>query len=165
MITTLAVLVIVCLLSLAFILIIPYFAATKVIMSFLPQDIREAAKAHPDPSFGKQMIGYLITVLAAAGYIGLLFFLGADGLRRGYGFWLLFGRYMLFLYGYKLFDILVQDQYIVITRKYFVKFYPETKGCKSWYDRSFNTKNQMIRLIAFPFVCALFAWIALMIGR
>ncbi|MBQ6428925.1 MAG: hypothetical protein IJK03_09125, partial [Oscillospiraceae bacterium] len=95
MITTLAALTAVCLLSLTFILIIPHFAATKVIMSFLPQDIREAAKAHPDPSFGKQMIGYLITVLAAAGYIGLLFFLGANGLRRGYGFWLLFGRYML----------------------------------------------------------------------
>ena len=77
----------------------------------------------------------------AAGYAGLLFFLGADGLRRGYGFWRLFGRFMLFLYGYKLFDILVLDQYIVITRKYFVQFYPETKNCKSWDDRSFNTKK------------------------
>ena len=165
MITTLIALAAVCLLSLAFILIIPHFAATKVLMSFLPQDIREAAKAHPDPSLGRQIIGYLMTALAAAGYVGLLFFLGADGLRRGYGFWLLFGRFMLFLYGYKLFDILVQDQYIVITRKYYVIFYPETKGCKSWDDRSFNTKNQMIRLIAFPFVCALMAWITLRIGR
>ena len=165
MITTLSALAAVCLLSLAFILIIPHFAATKVLMSFLPQDIREAAKAHPDPSLGRQIIGYLMTALAAAGYAGLLFFLAADGLRRGYGFWRLVGRYMLFLYGYKLFDILVQDQYIVITRKYYVKFYPETKGCKSWDDRSFNTKNQMIRLIAFPFVCALTAWITLIIGR
>ena len=139
MITTLIALAAVCLLSMAFILIIPHFAATKVLMSFLPQDIREAAKAHPDPSLGRQIIGYLMTALAAAGYVGLLLFLGADGLRRGYGFWLLFGRFMLFLYGYKLFDILVQDQYIVITRKYFVKFYPETRECKSWDDRSFNT--------------------------
>ena len=165
MITTLSALAAVCLLSLAFILIIPHFAATKVLMSFLPQDIREAAKAHPDPSLGRQIIGYLMTALAAAGYAGLLFFLGADGLRRGYGFWRLFGRYMLSLYGYKLFDILVQDQYIVITRKYYVKFYPETKDCKSWDDRSFNTKNQLIRLIAFPFVCALMAWVTLLIGR
>ncbi|QTE67937.1 hypothetical protein JNO48_12210 [Clostridiales bacterium] len=165
MITTLSALAAVCLLSLAFILIIPCFAATKIFMRFLPRDIREAAKTHPDPSLGRQIIGYLMTALAAAGYVGLLFFLGADGLRRGYGFWLLFGRFMLFLYGYKLFDILVQDQYIVITRKYYVKFYPETKGCKSWDDRSFNTKNQMIRLIAFPFVCALMAWVTLLIGR
>jgi len=163
MTTTLFALAAVCLLSLAFILIIPHFAATKVLMSFLPQDIREAAKAHIDPPVGRQVIGYLLTALAAAGYVGLLFFLGADGLRRGYGFWLLFGRYMLFLYGYKMFDILVQDQYIVIARKYFVKFYPETKDCRSWNDRSFNTKNQIIRLISFPFVCALMAWITLVI--
>ena len=165
MITTLAALTTICLLSLAFILVIPHFAATKVFMRFLPRDIREAAKAHPDPSAGRQIIGYLFTALAAAGYVGLLFFLGADGIRRGYGFWLLFGRFMLFMYGYKLFDILVQDQHIVITRKYFVQFYPETKDCRSWDDRSFNTKNQLIRLVAFPFVCAVMAWITLIIGR
>lgn len=66
-------------------------------------------------------------------------------------------------YGYKLFDILVQDQYIVISRKYYVRFYPETKTCKSWNDRSFNTKNQVIRLIAFPFISALLAWICTML--
>ena len=71
---------------------------------------------------------------------------------------------MLFLYGYKLFDIVVQDQYIVISRKYFVRFYPETKGCRSWNDRSFNTKNQLIRLVAFPFAAALLTWIMLRIG-
>ena len=165
MITTLAVLAIVCLLSLAFILIIPYFAATKVIMSFLPQDIREAAKAHSDPPVGKRIVGYLLMALVLAGYVGALFFLGADGLRRGCGFWLLFGRFMLFLYGYKLFDILVQDQYIVITRKYFLRFYPETGSCKSWDDRSFNTRNQRIRLAAFPLVSALLAWVTLLMGR
>ena len=37
------------------------------------------------------------------------------------------------------------------------------RNVKSWDDRSFNTKNQMIRLIAFPFVCALMAWITLII--
>ena len=165
MITTLVALVAVCLLSLAFILIIPHFAATKVLMRFLPRDIREAAKVHPDPSFGRQMIGYLLTALAAAGYVGLLFFLGADGIRRGYGFWLLFGRYMLFLYGYKLFDILELDQYLVISRKYFVRLYPETRDCRGWDDRSFNTGNQLIRLAVFPFVCALLALLALMMGR
>ena len=66
MITTLAALAAVCLLSLSFILVIPRFASTRVFMSFLPRDIREAAKAHPDPSGGKQVIGYLLTALAAA---------------------------------------------------------------------------------------------------
>ena len=69
------------------------------------------------------------------------------------------GRYMIALYGYKLFDILVEDQYIVITRQYYVSFYPKTKDCPGWRDRSFNTKNQLIRLAAFPFVSALLAGI------
>lgn len=164
MITTLIVLAGICVLSLVFILIIPFFAKTDLFMKFLPEDIREAARNHPDPPTGKQTVGYLMTAVAVAVYLGALYFLGADGLRHGYGFWLLFGRYMIFLYGYKLFDILVQDQYIVITRKYYVRFFPETKNCESWNNRSFNTKNQLIRLIAFPFVSALLAWITLMIG-
>ena len=164
MITTLIVLVAICILSLGFILVIPSFAATKVFMRFLPEDIREVAKDHPDPPTGRRFAGYLLTAAAVGIYLAALWLLGADGLRRGYGFWLLFGRYMLFFYGYKLFDILVQDQYIVITRKYYVQFYPETKDCKSWSDRSFNTKNQLFRIIVFPFVASLLAWITLKIG-
>ena len=38
-------------------------------------------------------------------------------------------------------------------------------GKRKLAARSFNTKNQLIRLIAFPFVCALIAWITLLIGR
>ena len=165
MMTTLVALTLVCLLSLGYLLLIPYFASTGMLMRFLPQDIREAAKGHSDPPVGRRRFGYLITALALAGYIGVLCFLGADGLRRGYGFWLLFGRYMLFMYGYKLFDILVQDQMLVISGKYLVKFYPETRDCRSWDDRNFNTKNQLIRLFAFPFVCALMAWFTLLIGK
>ena len=165
MVLNLLTLTAVCTLSLLYILVIPYFARTEFLMLFLPRDIREAACGHPDPSTGRRIFGYLLTALVAGVFLGVLFFLGADGLRRGYGFWLLFGRYMLFLYGYKLFDILMQDQYIVITRKYFVHFYPETKHCRSWYDRSFNTRNQLIRLAAFPFVCALLAWVTLLVGR
>ena len=82
MITTLIVLAGICLLSLAFILTIPSFAKTKLFMKFLPEDIREAAGDHPDPPAGKQAVGYLMTAAAAAIYLGALYFLGADGLRR-----------------------------------------------------------------------------------
>ena len=159
MLTTLIVTALLCLTSLGVILVIPHFAKTKFLVRFFPRDIREAARNHPDPAPGKRVIGYLLTLAMAALFLGAYLFLGADGLRRGYGFWRLWGRYMIALYGYKLFDILVQDQYIVITRHYYVSFYPETKDCPSWRDRSFNTKNQLIHLAAFPFVSALLAGI------
>ena len=164
MLTTLIVTAITCFCSLGLILVIPYFGKTKLVMRFLPKDIQAAAREHPDPAPGKLLIGYLLTLAMAALFVGGYVFLGADGLRRGCGFWALWGRFMVALYGYKLFDILVQDQYIIITRQYFVKFYPETKNCASWHDRSFNTKNQLIRLIAFPFAAMLMAAITLWIG-
>ena len=164
MLTTLAVLAYVCALSLFFVLVIPPLAPTRLFMRFLPQDIRNAAKDHPDPPRERRILGYLLTAVLAIAYVGGVFLIGADALRHGCGFWRIFGRYMLFLYGYKIFDILVQDQYIVIKKKYFLRFFPETKDCKSWDDRSFNKDNQKKRLIVFPFVCALMAWLTVWIG-
>ncbi len=165
MIPTLAVLAYVCALSLFYVIVIPPLAPTKLFMRFLPQDVRDAAKDHPDPPKRRRVLGYLLTAVFAAAYVGAIVLIGADALRRGCGFWQLFGLYMLFFCGYKVFDILVQDQYIVIKKKYFLRFFPETKDCKSWDDRSFKKSNQMKRLIAFPFVCALMAWLTVRIGR
>ena len=165
MITTLAVLAYVCALSLFFVIVIPPLAPTKLFMRFLPQDIRDAAKDHPDLPRERRILGYLLTAVLAVTYVGGLVLIGADALRHGCGFWRIFGRYLLFMVGYKVFDILVQDQYIVVKKKYFVRFFPETRDCKSWDDRSFNKDNQLKRLIAFPFVCALLAWLTLWIGR
>ncbi len=165
MIPTLAVLAYVCALSLFFVLVIPPLAPTGLFMRFLPQDIREAAKDHPDPPKERRVLGYLLTAVFAIAYVGAIVLIGADALRRGCGTWQIFGRYMLFLYGYKMFDILVQDQYLVVRKKYFLHFFPETKGCKSWDDRSFNKSNQTRRLIAFLFACALMAWLTVWIGK
>ncbi len=66
----------------------------------------------------------------------------------------MYGRYLLFMVGYKVFDIVVQDQHIVIRRKYYIRFFPETRDCAGWNDYRFNKRNQMIRLVAFPFLCA-----------
>ena len=165
MITTLAVLAYVCALSLFFVIVIPPLAPTKLFMRFLPQDIRDAAKDHPDPPRERRILGYLLTAVLAVAYVGGLVLIGADALRHGCGFWRIFGRYLLFMVGYKVFDILVHDQYIVVKKKYFVRFFPETRDCKSWDDRSFNKDNQLKRLIAFPFVCALMARLTLWIGR
>ena len=165
MIVTLAVLAYVCALSLFYVIVIPPLAHTKLFLRFLPRDMREAAKDHPDPPRRRRVLGYLLTAVFALAYVGGLVLIGADALLSGCGFWRIFGRYLLFFYGYKVFDILVQDQYIVIKTKYFLRFFPETKDCKSWDDRSFNKSNQLKRLIAFPFVCALMAWLTVWIGK
>ena len=165
MITTFLVLAYVCILSLFYILVIPPLARTGLFLRFLPQDIREAAADHPDPPKERRVLGWLLTAVFAVAYLGAVVVIGAYALGHGCGYWQVFGRYLLFFCGYKVFDILVQDQHIVVRKKYFVRFFPETKDCRSWDDYSFNRKNQMKRLVAIPFVCALLAWITVWIGR
>ncbi len=54
-------------------------------------------KDHPDPDPGNLVIGCLMTLTVAALFVGGYVSLGADGLQRGCGFRLLWGRYMIAL--------------------------------------------------------------------
>ncbi|MCR4750104.1 MAG: hypothetical protein K5877_09980 [Lachnospiraceae bacterium] len=47
---------------------------------------------------------------------------------------------------------IVQDQWLVMTVGYFKKIFPETADCEGWKDRGFNNRNQIIRIIAYPFL-------------
>ena len=90
--------------------------------------------------------------------VGIIY-LGLDGLKNNLGFWQLTLRFVVFLYVMKIFDIVVQDQWLVMTLGYFKKIFPETSDCAGWKNRGFNNKNQIIRIIVYPFLCMLTAGI------
>lgn len=159
MAVTLITAVCICIVEFLAIIIMTPMAKPSLVLRFLPEDIREKGKDHPEPPKYKQMIAHSILGVFGIAFIGAIVFLGVDGLRRGYGYWQLFGRFMLVLYMNKAFDILVQDQWLVLSTNFFRRIFPETADCEGWHDRSFNTKNQIIRLIAFPFLCMLTAGI------
>jgi hypothetical protein len=68
-------------------------------------------------------------------------------------------RFIVLLYVMKIFDIIVQDQWLVMTVGYFKKIFPETAECEGWKNRGFNNRNQIIRIILYPFLCMLTAGI------
>ena len=72
-------------------------------------------------------------------------------------------RYIVLLYVMKAFDIIVQDQWLVMTVGYFKKIYPETSECEGWKDRGFNNRNQMIRIVAYPFLSMITAGVFVLI--
>ena len=90
-------------------------AKPSIVLRFLPEDIREAAKDHPEPPKYRQVIAYGLLGIFLLVFIGGLVFLGLDGLKNGYGFWRLTLRFVVTLYIVKLFDIVVQDQWLVMT--------------------------------------------------
>ena len=61
-------------------------------------------------------------------------------------------------------DIIVQDQWLVMTVGYFKRLYPETAGCTGWRDRGFNTRQQLARIVAYPFLCMLMAGLFVLFG-
>ena len=159
MLKTIIVALLLCLAEFLTIIIISPLGNPKLLLSFLPEDIREAGKDHPAPAAWKQAIAFLLLILMLAGFVYGIIYLGKDGIREGYGLWRLTGRFLLALYIIKIFDIVVQDQWLVMSTDFFKKIFPETKDCAGWNDRHFNDKNQIIRLIIFPFCALLTAWI------
>ncbi|MBQ8927377.1 MAG: hypothetical protein IJ055_03765 [Oscillospiraceae bacterium] len=163
MLTTIVTALILCAAEFLTILLASPMAKPGLVLRFLPEDIREAARDHPAPPKWKQMTAHLLLGLFLLSFLGGIAFLGLDGLRHGYGFWRLTGRFIVTLYLIKLFDIVVQDQWLVMTSGFFRRIFPETRDCAGWHDRSFNNKNQLIRIVVYPFLCmltaALFLWI------
>lgn len=148
-----------CIIEFLIILLVAPMAKPSLILRFLPEDIREKAKAHPEPPRYKQIMAHILSIIFIAAFIGAIVFLGMDGLKKGYGYWRLAGRLIIAIYINKAYDILVQDQWLVLSTNYFKKMFPETADCDGWHNRSFNNKNQMKRILGYPFICLIIAGI------
>lgn len=159
MLKTILIALILCTVEILVIVIASPMAKPSIVLRFLPEDVRLAASNHPEPPKGKQMIAHLLLVFFLIAMFGGMIYLGIDGLKSGFGFWQMTLRFIVMLYVMKAFDILVQDQWLVMTIGYFKKLYPETAECEGWKDRGFNNKNQIIRIVAYPFLCMLTAGI------
>lgn len=157
MLTEILTAAVICITEFTVIVIASPMAKPSLVLRFLPKDVREAAKHHPEPPLYKQTISHCLLAVFLLVFLGAIVFLGIDGIRKGYGFWRLTGRFLFVLYLCKLFDILVQDQWLVLTYGYYKKLYPETENCAGWQDRSFNKEEQTGRIMIYPFLCLLLA--------
>ncbi len=155
MIKTIVVALVICLIEFIVIVLASPMAKPSLVLRFLPEDVRIAGKNHPEPPKPKQIIAHILLSVFLLSMLAGIIYLGVDGIRSGYGFWKLTLRFIVMLYIMKAFDIIVQDQWLVMTVGYFKKLYPETSECEGWKHRGFNNKNQIIRIISYPFLCML----------
>ncbi len=159
MIKAIIVALILCIIEILVIVIASPMAKSSVVLRFLPEDVREASKDHVDPPKHKQMTAHcLLAFFLLAMFAGIIY-IGLDGVQSGIGYRSLTFRFIVMLYVMKIFDIVVQDQWLVMTVGYFKKLFPETADCAGWKNRGFNNKNQIIRIILYPFLCMLTAGI------
>lgn len=121
MLLTVIVALVLCVLEITALVVASSMMKPSFLLSFLPEDVRIAAKDHPEPPKSKQILAYLIFAIFMIAMIGGIIFVGLDGIRSGCGFWKLTRRFMVVLYINKAFDILVQDQWLVMTVGFYKK--------------------------------------------
>ena len=129
-----------------------------------PKDIQAAARDHPERFPGARTLGWKLAVICIALMIGAFVYGGYDGIQRGFSLRQHFIRFLIMLYLWKAFDIICLDWFLLTKTRFFQHFYPETEGCAGYHSFGFNRKGQTIRIIVFPFVAALMAWVTVWIA-
>ena len=136
-----------------------YFYPWTGLLRFFPKDIEEKARLHQPPFPTAPVIGWILMLLCALGFVGVIIFGGWDGVRKGFTFGQFLVRFLVILLGMKAFDIIVLD-YILITKTQFFQHYiPETKGCVGYHSFGYNRKEQLTRILTLPFAALLIAWV------
>ena len=106
----------------------------RMVMKTMPQDLKEKTKNHLDPPGWKKLIGIIVLIGGIVLYLWIVFYAGYDGIKQGWGFWKIFVRYMIILYGFKLFDIVCLDWWLITKTHFFQHFFPETEGSEGYHS-------------------------------
>lgn len=114
-----------------------------------------AVRDHPERFPGAHALGWCCLVLCVLAFAGAFVYAGWDGLRREYGFWRFFGRFLTMPYLLKAFEIVCFDRLLLTKSHFFQYYYPEAEGCAGYHRFGFNRKEQLTRIALFPFVSLL----------
>ena len=131
----------------------------KKFFTSAPKDVQEAIRKKPERFRGAHFLGYALALISVLGIIGAFLFGVIDGVKNDFTFWQFFKRLLTMLYLYKAFDMICFDWLLLTKSHFFQRYYPEIEGCESLERFGFNLKSQIIKIIIFPFITALAAWI------
>lgn len=131
-----------------------------------PRDVQEKVQNHEERFPGMHILGYVLCTAAIAIIISSVIIAVWDGIQREYGFLQFFIRFMIMLEGYKIWDMLFLDYYLLTKSKFYQHYYPEVEGCESMKKYGFNLKQQLLKLLLiFPIASLAIAGLCVLIGN
>ena len=132
---------------------------SKKLFGSAPKDIQAAITEHKERFPGARLLGWALLILAVLAFPGAFLYGALDGLQRGYGFWQFFARFLTMQYLLKAFDIIFLDWFLLTKAHFYQHYFPETEACAGYHQFGFNRKQQIGKLVLFPFIALLLAWI------
>lgn len=139
------------------------FVQDKRFFGSAPKEAQKLMQPKPERFKGQHFLGWVLLILSLLMVVAAAVLAVWDGVRNDFGFWQFFARFLIILYAYKAFDMICFDWLLVTRSHFFQHYYPEIEGCEAYSKYGFNLKSQIIRIIAYPFICAFAAWICTLI--
>ena len=129
--------------------------------SSAPKEAREVLIQRDQELFyGARAIGWTLFILSVLMILGAFVIAIWDGFRSGFTFRQFFLRFVLIFTIYKICDMALIDNYLLLKFHFFQHYYPETERVMAGRKYGFNIKSQLLKLfVIFPAVSALAAWI------
>ena len=137
------------------------FIQDKKFFSSAPKEFQPLIKDRPNELFvGARAIGWTLFIMSWLMLAGVVVIAIQDGLKNGFTFGQFFLRFVIILTVYKLCDMILIDNYLLLKFGFFQYYYPEVKDVMKGRKYGFNLKSQLLKLfVIFPVVSALIAWI------
>ena len=110
--------------------------------------------------YGARKIGWTLFILSILMILGVGVISIWDGIRSGFTFVQFFLRFVLIFTIYKLYDMILIDNFLLLKFHFFQYYYPEAENIMEGRKYGFNIRSQLLKLfVIFPAASALAAWI------
>lgn len=133
--------------------------------SSAPKEAREVLIQRDHELFyGAHAIGWTLFIISILMALGVCIIAIWDGIRSGFTFWQFFLRFVVIMTVYKICDMALIDNFLLLKFHFFQHYYPEAKDAMEGRKYGFNIKSQLLKLfIIFPGIAALVAWICTLV--
>ena len=114
--------------------------------------------------YGARAIGWTLFILSVLMILGVGVIAIRDGIRSGFTFRQFFVRFVLIFTIYKICDMTLIDNFLLLKFRFFQYYYPEAEHVMKGRKYGFNIKSQLLKLfVIFPALSALAAWICTLV--
>ncbi len=126
-----------------------------------PKEAREViVQREQELFYGARVIGWTLFIMSVLMILGVGVIAVWDGLRSGFTFRQFFLRFVMIFTIYKICDMTLIDNFLLLKFHFFQHYYPEAADVMTGRKYGFNIRSQLLKLfVIFPAVSALAAWI------